>query len=49
MVVFIFGMSDKDRKKRLFEKSFLLADVNLNIMRAILFLIISNVDDDFKA
>ena len=47
IVVSNFSMSDKDEKERFFEESFLLADVNLNVIFGIFFLIMSNVDIDF--
>ena len=49
MVVSTFLMSDKDEKKKFFEKSFLLTDVNLDIMLRMLFLTMSNIDVDFQA
>ena len=49
MIISIFFMSDKDVKKKLFEESFLLAEINPDIMLGILFLIINNVDVDFQA
>ncbi len=42
-------MSDKDNKKRFFEKSFLLADVKPDIVFGISFLTMSNSDVDFQA
>ena len=47
IVVFIFFLLDKDDRERFFEKNFLSADVKLNIVLEILFLIISNADVDF--
>ena len=47
MVVSTFSMSDKDGKERFFEKSFLLANVKLDIVLRMLFLTINNVDIDF--
>ena len=49
MVVSIFSMLNKNRKKRFFEKSFLLTDVNLDVMLGMLFLIISNININFQA
>ncbi len=49
IVVSTFSMSDKDGKERFFQESFLLADVKLDIMLKMLFLIMSNVDVDFQA
>ena len=49
MVVSIFFVSNKDSKKRFFEKSFLFADVKPNIILEMLFLTMSNVDIDFQA
>ena len=48
-MVSIFFMLDKDKKQRFFKKSFLLADVNLDMVLYILFLIISNADVNFQA
>ncbi len=42
-------MSDKDNKKRLFEKNFLLADIKPNVVLKMPFLTISNPDIDFQA
>ena len=47
MVVFIFSVLDKDEKERFFKKSFLLADLNLDVVLKIFFLTMSNVDVDF--
>ncbi len=49
MIVSIFSMSDKDRRERFFEESFLLADVRPNIVLKMPFLIISNTDINFQA
>ena len=49
MVVFTFSILDKDGRKRFFEKSFLLAEVQPEIVLGMLFLIISNVDVNFQA
>ena len=49
MIVSTFSVSDKDDKKRFFEKSFLLANVKLNIMFGMPILIMSNIDIDFQA
>ena len=49
IVISTFSVSNKDGKKRFFEKSFILADVNLDAMLEILFLTISNADIDFQA
>ncbi len=49
IVVSIFSVSDKDGRERFFEKSFLLADVKLNIVLGMLFLTMSNADVDFQA
>ena len=49
MVVFTFSISNKDSRERFFEESFLLADVNPNIVLEMLFLTMSNVDIDFQA
>ena len=47
MVIFTFFISNKDSKERFFEESFLLADVNLDIVLGIHFLMMNNADIDF--
>ena len=47
MVVSTFCVLDKYGKERFFEKSFLLADVNLGVIFGMLFLTISNINIDF--
>ena len=42
-------MLDKDGKERFFNKSFLLANINLDIVLEMRFLIINNADIDFQA
>ena len=49
IVVFTFSILDKDNKERFFEESFLLADVKLDIVLEMPFLIISNANIDFQA
>ncbi len=49
MVVSTFSVLDKDGKERFFEDSFLLADVNPDIVLRMLFLTMSNADVDFQA
>ena len=49
MVVFIFSVSDKDSKERLFEEGFLLADVNPDVVLGMPFLTMNNADVDFQA
>ncbi len=49
MVVSTFSVLDKDRRERFFKKSFLLANVRLDIVLEIPFLIMSNADVDFQA
>ena len=49
IVVFIFSISDKNGREMFFEKSFLLADVKLDIVLEIPFLTMSNTDIDFQA
>ena len=49
MIVFIFSMLDKDSRERFFEENFLLANVKLDIVHKMLFLIVTNVDIDFQA
>ena len=48
IVVFTFSMLNKDSRERIFEKSFLLADVKPNIVLKMPFLTISNADVDFQ-
>ncbi len=48
MVVSTFFVSDKDGRERFFEESFLLADVKLDIVFEMFFLIMSNADVDFQ-
>ena len=47
IVVFIFFVLDKNRKKIFLEKNFLLADVKSNVVFRILFLNISNANIAF--
>ncbi len=49
MVVSIFAVANKDNKERFFEENFLLADVKLNIVFGIPFLIMSNANVNFRA
>ena len=49
MVVSTFFMLDKDRKKRFFEESFLLTDINPDVIFEIPFLTMNNIDIDFQA
>ncbi len=49
IVVSIFSVLDKDGRERFFEENFLLADVKLNIVLGMPFLIMSNADIDFQA
>ena len=49
IVVSTFFMLDKDKRKRFFKKSFLLTNVNPDIMLEMLFLTMNNVDIDFQA
>ncbi len=49
MVVSTFSVSDKDRRERFFEESFLLADVRPDIVLGMPFLNVSNADIDFQA
>ena len=48
MIVSTFFVLDQDEKERFFEKSFLLADVKLNIVLRMLFFIMNNADIDFQ-
>ncbi len=49
LVVSTFSMSDKDKRERFFEESYLLADVSPDIVLGMLFLTMSNTDIDFQA
>ena len=49
MVVSNFFMLDKDERENFFEKSFLLADINPDIIFGIFFLTMSNADINFQA
>ncbi len=49
MVVSTFSISDKNRRERFFEESFLLANVRPDIVLRMPFLIISNADVNFQA
>ena len=49
IIVSIFSVLDKDSKERFFKKSFLLANVKLDIVFEILFLIMSNANINFQA
>ncbi len=49
IVVSTFSVSDKDKRERFFEESFLLANVRPDIVLGIPFLIMSNADVDFQA
>ena len=48
MVVSIPSVSDKDSRERFFEESFLLANVNLDIVFEMPLLTMSNVNVDFQ-
>ena len=47
MVVFTFSILDKGDKERFFETSFLLAEVNPDVIFQMLFLTMNNADVDF--
>ena len=49
IIVSTFFILDKNNKKRFFKKSFLSANIKLNIVLKIFFLIINNVNIDFQA
>ena len=49
MIIFTFFILDKNNKERFFEKSFLLADIKLNVVFEKFFLVMSNIDIDFQA
>lgn len=48
IMIALVQLDDKDRKSRFFEKTFLLADISLNIAFGMLFLILSNVKINFE-
>lgn len=48
MVISTFFVSNKDNRKRFFEESFLLADVQLDIVFKMFFLVMNNADIDFQ-
>ena len=47
MVVIVFSMTDQADKVRFFEKIFLIANVNPNVVLGMPFLTLSSVDIDF--
>ncbi len=49
MVVSTFSVSDKDRRERFFEESFLLADISPDIVLGMPFLTMNNTDVNFQA
>ena len=49
MVISTFFVSDKDDRERFFKESFLLADINLDIVFEMLFLTMNNANVDFQA
>ena len=49
MIVSIFFLLDKDKRDRFFEKSFLLANINSDVVLEMLFLTMTNADVDFQA
>ncbi len=49
MVVSTFSVSDKDRKEKFFEESFLLVDIKPDIVFGMLFLTMNNTDINFQA
>lgn len=49
MIVLTFSILDKNKKEKFFIKSFLLTNINLNIVLELLFLIINYADIDFQA
>ncbi len=49
MVVFIFSILDQDNRIKFFKKSFLLANIKLDVIFEILFVTISRVDVNFQA
>ena len=49
IIISTFSLSNKNDRERFFDKSFLLTNVNLDILLKILFLIMSNTDVNFLA
>ena len=47
IVIAFFLVEDKEGKLRFFEKTFLLANISMNIALEMLFLILSNIEIDF--
>lgn len=48
MVIASFLIDDKDKKSYFFKKIFLLANININITIRMLFLILSNIQNNFN-
>lgn len=48
MVITSFLLDDKDKKFRFFEEIFLLANISIDIVFGIFFLILNNVQIDFN-
>lgn len=48
LIVFILSILDKNSRKRFFEKNFLLADVEPDVVLRMLFLTMSNANVDFQ-
>ncbi len=49
MIVSIYSISDKNGRKRFFEKSFLLANIKSDVVLGMPFLTMSNADINFQA
>lgn len=48
MVIVLFEINDKDKKTRFFEKTFLLADISIDVAFKVLFLSLTNVEVNFN-
>lgn len=48
IVIYIFSIWNRDGKERFFKESFLMANIKLDVMLKILFLITSNANIDFQ-
>ena len=49
MVVSTFSILNKDNREKFFKENYLLANVKLDVVLGMSFLIISNIDIDFQA
>lgn len=47
IVIVFFQVKDKEKRSRFFDKTFLLADISINIALKMLFLTLSNIEINF--